>query len=144
MALSPTILGKHRRVAIDSDIFIYYLGNDRRYAKQVAPLFERLEHGSLTAVTSAITLSEILVHPLRQRRPTAAADYLALLTDNPNLSFVAVDERIATEAAELRARFRFGTPDAIQLATAKLHDATLFITNDQKLRRADVPVVTLK
>ena len=38
-------------------------------------------------------------------------------------------------AAELRARYRLSTPDAIQLATAISHKATRFYRNDRGLRK---------
>jgi len=45
-----------------------------------------------------------------------------------------VDEIVAERAAEIRAQYQYRTPDAIQLATGLEHDATLFITNDKRLK----------
>jgi predicted nucleic acid-binding protein len=42
---------------------------------------------------------------------------------------------LADRSAELRARYRLSTPDAIQLATAIGHKATRFYGNDRGLRR---------
>ncbi|WP_447980139.1 type II toxin-antitoxin system VapC family toxin [Candidatus Nitrospira bockiana] len=42
---------------------------------------------------------------------------------------------VADGAAELRARYRLSTPDAIQLATAINRKATRFYGNDRGLRR---------
>ena len=42
---------------------------------------------------------------------------------------------LADRSAELRARYRLRTPDAIQLATAIGHKATRFYGNDRGLRR---------
>jgi predicted nucleic acid-binding protein len=42
---------------------------------------------------------------------------------------------LADRAAELRARYRLSTPDAIQLATAIGHKATRFYGNDRALQR---------
>jgi predicted nucleic acid-binding protein len=42
---------------------------------------------------------------------------------------------LADHAAELRARYRLSTPDAIQLATAIGFGATRFYGNDRSLRR---------
>ncbi|MBA2486787.1 MAG: PIN domain-containing protein, partial [Nitrospira sp.] len=42
---------------------------------------------------------------------------------------------LADRAAELRARYRLSTPDALQLATAISHKAARFYGNDRGLRR---------
>ena len=42
---------------------------------------------------------------------------------------------LADRAAELRARYRLSTPDAIQLATAIGYHAVCFYGNDRGLRR---------
>lgn len=43
---------------------------------------------------------------------------------------------VAQKASELRAVERIKSPDAIQLATAMLYGATLFLTNDKIFERA--------
>ena len=45
-------------------------------------------------------------------------------------------ERVAKEGARLRARYGLRTPDALHLATALVHRATAFLTNDQEFRKA--------
>jgi len=45
-----------------------------------------------------------------------------------------VDALIAERAAKIRAHYQYRTPDAIQLATGVEHNATLFITNDKRLK----------
>lgn len=55
-----------------------------------------------------------------------------------------VSDDIAEEAARLRSVYNLDTPDAIQLAPAKLRRATHFLTNDSRLRRVEdlrVPVL---
>ena len=44
----------------------------------------------------------------------------------PKLKLVPLTMNVADRAAELRARYRLSTPDAIQLATAIGHKATRF------------------
>lgn len=58
---------------------------------------------------------------------------------------VEIERRVAEHAARLRATHNFAVPDAIQLATASVERADVFITNDDKLRRfSDLPVVVLR
>jgi len=42
---------------------------------------------------------------------------------------------LAVRSAAVRAKYSIRTPDAIQLATALEHNATLFLTNDLRLPR---------
>jgi predicted nucleic acid-binding protein len=56
-----------------------------------------------------------------------------------------LDVKIARKSAELRAKYGFRTPDAIQLATAFTEKAEVFITNDENLKRVDgIEVIVLQ
>jgi len=59
------MLSKYRRVNLDTNVLIYPLENEPRYASLVAPLFERAVEGSLEIVVSAIAFMEALVGPIR-------------------------------------------------------------------------------
>ena len=88
---------------------------------------------------------EVLVKPLEKKRADLVEQYRDVLLDNPSLELYAIDDEIAEEAARIRAEYRFKTPDAIQLAVAKLKRAEVFITNDEKLQRfKEINVVVLK
>jgi predicted nucleic acid-binding protein len=55
-----------------------------------------------------------------------------------------VNREVSELAADIRARFRYRTPDAIHLATAQLAGADAFVTNDEALQSfTGVRVVTL-
>jgi predicted nucleic acid-binding protein len=45
-----------------------------------------------------------------------------------------VDVEISTKAAELMAKYRLKTPDAIQIATAICYFSDYFLTNDKQLK----------
>ena len=46
-------------------------------------------------------------------------------------------DKVDAGAAELRANYSIKTPDAIQIATAIIHGANNFLTNDPALKRID-------
>jgi len=54
----------------------------------------------------------------------------------PGLEVHPMDEKVAKEGVRLRARYGLRTPDALHLATALVHGATAFLTNDQEFRKA--------
>ncbi len=62
----------------------------------------------------------------------------------PNLTIYPMDEEIAEEVARLRALNNCKMPDAIIVATAIIHNADVFLTNDRRLAAIkEIPVITL-
>jgi predicted nucleic acid-binding protein len=120
-------------VAIDTAPFIYFIEKNPAFIRLVAPFFAALDRGEFRAVTSTITLTEVLVHPLRHGNQALAARYFHILTTSRNLAVLPVSDAIASEAAALRARHGFRTPDAIQIATGLIAGASSFLTNDADL-----------
>lgn len=123
-------------VAIDTTIFIYFAEEAPPFIRQAAALFEALDRQEFKAVTSTITLTEVLTLPLRQGRGSLAERYRQLLQTSVGLALVPVTDEVAEIAASVRARSGFRTPDAIQIATALHAGAAHFITNDTRLATA--------
>lgn len=124
-------------VALDTAVFIYFVEEDPRYLPLVEPVFQAIDRGSLAAVTSALTLLETLVGPLRVDDRALAERYESLLTRSRGLRMIDLDAALVRTAAEIRALTRAATPDALQLAGALRGGATSFLTNDRRL--PDVP-----
>ena len=120
-------------VALDTAPLIYFIEDHPKYAGAVGPFFESLASGNFQAITSVITLLEVLVHPLRNNNPTLAARYRELLLHTEGLSIMPLDSEIAEESARLRAIHGIRTPDAVQLATAARGSASFILTNDSNL-----------
>lgn len=89
------------------------------------------------AVTSTISLLEVLVQPYRLDNQPLAQKFYALLPTYPGLNWTPVSSEVADRAAEFRARYNLSTPDAMQLATAIGFQATAFIGNDKGLRKVE-------
>ncbi len=137
MGLTPlrALLGRHRRIALDSCIFIYYMEANPSYVKVAGEIFAWLESPPNAAVTSTLTMTELLVHPYRSGSETLVNRYYALLSSFPNLEWVVTDLKVADAAARIRALYGLRTPDALQIATAINSGATAFLTNDSILAR---------
>jgi predicted nucleic acid-binding protein len=129
------LLRRHRRIALDSSIFIYQLDANPRYLPLTAPLFRALESPAHVAVTSTVTWTELLVPAYASSRQDLTDQYLGLLSTYPRLQWIAPDLVIADLAARLRARYGLRTPDALQAATALHTRATLLVTNDRAFRK---------
>jgi predicted nucleic acid-binding protein len=130
-------LRHHRRIALDTSIFIYQLGANSKYLPCTDLIFSWLERSESRAVTSTITMTELLVLPYREGDEQRADDFYGLLSTYPNLDWVAPDLEIAELAARIRALHRLQTPDALQAATAAHSQATGLITNDAIFKRVE-------
>ena len=124
-------------IALDASVFIYLVERHPEYRPIVRPVFEAAESGARELVTSAVTLLEVLVVPIRAGNASLAARYETLLTRGRGLRLVDVDRVQLRTAAELRARHGVRTPDALQLAAALTAGCSAFVTNDGRLR--DLP-----
>lgn len=131
-------------LGMDTSPFIYFIEGNVNYFSRAEAIIQRCRQRSLMGVTSILTLTETLVHPLRSGDAVQAADYQNLLIGSANIASRFINEFIALRAAELRAQYRMKTPDAIQLATAILADCDAFLTNDRGFERVtEIPVLIL-
>lgn len=128
-------------VGLDSAPLIYFVEEHPTYLPFVDPFFEAMERGDIQVVTSTLTLTEVLVHPYRHGNRGLAQQYSRILLNTRNLKTLPVSAEIAVEAARLRAMHGLKTPDSIQLATARLNNATVFLSNDKGL--ATIPDLEL-
>jgi predicted nucleic acid-binding protein len=93
-------------------------------------VFSWLHQPGAKAVTSTLTMTELLVQPYRLYDEERIDELYAQLSIVPNLEWVPPGLTIADLAARLRAHHRLATPDAIHAATALVCGATAMITND--------------
>jgi len=120
-------------VCLDTTPLIYFTEKHPTYFEATHSFFEAIAHGEFTAITSIMTLLEVLVHPIRHDDVKLIQRYRDLLLDTRGLKTVVLSQEIAEEAARLRAFHNIRTPDSIQMATAIVEKATFFLTNDTSL-----------
>jgi len=133
-----------RRVFLDTAPVIYYVESHPKYSGLVEHVFERLDAGTLEAITSPITLAECLVIPFRDGDTGLQRAFLQVVAHGLNTSLSATDEGTGLLAAELRARYGLSLSDALQLATAIMTHCDALLTNDHSLKRvAEINVVVL-
>jgi predicted nucleic acid-binding protein len=119
---------------LDTIIFIYQLEAHSRYLALTDPVFAWMERPNSRAVTSTITMAELLAQPYRN--------------GNDELSFMACCPQIRTWSGWPDPRncrrgvaparlYRLRTPDALQAATATHALATGLVTNDSVFERVD-------
>ena len=131
------ILRRYRRIAIDTSIFIYQLEANPRYVALADSVFAWVERAGHEAVTSTITMTELLVPSYRDNNERRIDEFYGLLSTYPNLRWIAPDLEAADVAARIRATYKLRTPDALQAATAIQANATGFLTNDPVFARIE-------
>jgi len=122
-------------VALDTSVFIYFIEENPKYLRLVAPVFEAIAAGELAAATSSLTLLEVLVVPFRSGNTVLVDRYEALLTSSPGLSLIDLDLYCLRVAAQVRATTRAKTPDAIQTAAALVAGCPVLLANDDRFPR---------
>jgi len=120
-------------VALDSSIFIYFIEEHPIYLPLVEPLFEAIDAGELEAVTSSLTLLEVLVIPFRFANAALIDRYETLLTKSRGLRLVDLDREFLRSVAQVRASTRAKTPDAMQLTAGMAAGCPVFLTNDDRI-----------
>lgn len=131
-------------LGFDTAPVIYFIEANPQYDALVTEIFQRITDGTMHGLTSVITLSEVLVQPMLRQQVLLQQEYRDLLLHGINFKTWAISANIAERAAELRAKYRLRTPDALQLATVIEAGGQAFLTNDTGLRRVtELPVLVL-
>jgi predicted nucleic acid-binding protein len=131
-------------VAFDTAPVIYFVEANPVYDALVTEIFQRIDNGKITGLTSVISLCEVLVHPIRNQNQILKQRYFDILLNSPNFFTNPTTAKIAETAAELRAKHNLRTPDALQIATALENGCDAFLCNDNGLKRiAEIKILIL-
>lgn len=142
MGLESKLKGK--RVCIDTAPIIYFIEKHPKYIDLLHPVFAEIDAGNIDAITSTVTLLEVLVLPLRNDDKTLAKKYREVLLYSEGFTTYEMLHEVSELSAKLRARYNIKTPDAIQIATGVLYGASVFITNDPALEKvSEIKVMVL-
>lgn len=122
-------------IFLDTSCFIYIVENNKAYSDKIQVLFDKISVGEITAISSIITLSEVLVQPIKNNDTTLINLYIELFNQLPNFSLVSPQYSTAIQAARIRASHNISLPDAYQLALADEYNCKSFVTNDKGLKK---------
>jgi len=122
-------------IGLDTSPFIYFVERNPLYVDVMREVFKRLTDGDFQAHSSVITLTEVLVQPLRQNNQNLADKYRDLLYNGTGFKLFPLNSSIAETAARLRAQYNLRIPDALQIATALENGCDAFLCNDNGLKR---------
>lgn len=106
--------------------------------------FAALDEGRFRAVTSVVTMMEVLVKPYRLKLNDLVSRFENAILNQMFIEVVGINLEIAKLAAHIRAENKVALADAIQLASADHFNAAFFLTNDKRLHQVtDVKIVCL-
>jgi len=126
------------RIFLDSNILIYFIEDEGVQGQQAAALITRMSERRDEAITSVMTLGEVLTKPAREGRDDLVDQYERALS-SPGITVAAFDRESARRYAWIRCDKTIKAPDAIQLAVAATVGCDLFVTNDQRLSKKIIP-----
>lgn len=125
------------KVFFDTNLFIYMFEGIEPNRSRVLEIRKRMIDRGDRIVTSAMTLSEVLVRPTKLGQTSLIEQYDRAIRATAQV--VSFDAQIAWRYASLRATHKLRNADAIQLACAAHFGVDLFITNDTVLHKLNVP-----
>ena len=132
------------RVCMDTAPIIYFIEKNPKYLGVLKPVFLEIDTGRIEAITSTITLLEVLVHPFRTKNDFLAEKYRDILLYSGGLTTFEIFHEVSEMSSKLRAKYSIRTPDAIQIAVGLLYRASKFLTNDSALKKvSDIDVLVL-
>ncbi|MBK8985450.1 MAG: PIN domain-containing protein [Chloroflexi bacterium] len=129
------------RLYLDSAPIIYLIENVTPFAE---PLAARLAFESTLQICSDLSRLECRVKPIREKNKVLLAAYDSYFNDIA-AEILPLSRAVTDQAADLRARYNFRTPDALHLACAIYYRCDMFLTNDRQLSLCqEIPVVLIE
>lgn len=127
-----TALDEVGRLYIDSVTFIYFVEDHPTYRDVLEVVFNKIDALSLVGLSSVITISEVWSRAIATRDQKLVRAFSDVLLSSP-IELHDVTHRTSVIAANLRATYKFKTPDALHIATALVRGCEAFLTNDRQL-----------
>src|SRR6266498_4592648 len=122
-------------IFIDTAPIIYYIEAHPQFGPLICEIVDAFQTGKVNAITSVLTLTEVLSKPIAAGNERLAKKFAEFLRYGKNLSLIEISVSIAERAGRLRGRYpNLKTMDAIQLAVALDAGADAFLTNDKQLK----------
>jgi len=92
-------------VGLDTAPLIYFIEEHPKYLTVLDAFFLTVKEGKISVVTSSLTLTEVLVHPLRKENWGLVSEYKSILLSANGLETIPINNEIAELAAGLRAKY---------------------------------------
>lgn len=140
------VLGEIKTIFLDTAPVIYFIEAHHQFGPLVRQVIKLMNENKIQAVTSVLTLSEVLPKPVETGNDELAEKFKTYLKNGSNLTLLPITEIIGESAGVLRGKYpHLKTVDAVQIATALDVEADAFLTNDMKLSGIkEIKIIVLK
>jgi predicted nucleic acid-binding protein len=124
------------RVYLDANVFIHAFEGQQEKAKSLRALFDVLRLNVKRAVTSELTLAEVLA-PSKNgpELHIKRRFYLGLIASSGFIDLLPVNRSILIETADLRSVAKHRLPDAIHVVTAIRSGCKFFMSSDGDMKK---------
>ncbi|HEX5778551.1 MAG TPA: type II toxin-antitoxin system VapC family toxin [Xanthobacteraceae bacterium] len=128
---------KGDRIYLDANVFISAYESRGPRSDSAWTILEAVEKEEFSAVSSELTLAEILVGPIRDGDDKLASRYHEMFQSGEHFLVAPVERDVLIEAAALRGIVgSLRLPDAIHVATARLQECKFVVSDDRRLPTA--------
>lgn len=121
-----------RRIALDTNIFLYALRNKNDQEVRAHNIIGSLGKAGVKAYTSVLTIHELLTGLRKRGLEKKISEYLEYVKAGGLITLVEYNKQTALISALVRAKYGLKTPDAIHIACALQVKAKKFITTDRR------------
>lgn len=118
------------KIYIDANIFVYAASNNEIHGTKARLFLSKVNNGETEAVTSILTLDEVLWALQKLIGRESAHTITSSLLLFPNLTLVDATKNIIAEALFIYEQQRIQPRDAIHLATMRFKNITTIFTDD--------------
>lgn len=123
-------------IYLDTNIVILSIETGNPWRDSLQSLFVSIDERAVHAVTSELTLAEVLTKPLVSGDAELIDKYERLFAPSSPIKSVPVDRSVLCVAAQCRSDLGLKLIDAIHVATARLSGCEFFLTQDERLGRS--------
>jgi len=141
--VEPLIRSLGPRIYLDANVVVYVVEGFAAYETLIRAILRALDDQEIIAVTSELTVAEVLVKPKQDKNAPLQEAYLRFLEPSGVLELVPVSQAVLVASAEIRATSPLKLPDAIHVATAQQAGCDTFLTNDRSLQSWTAPPAKL-
>jgi len=132
---------------LDSNVFVDMMEGGATVAALVRPVFEAAKSGRVAAITSELTLGEVLAPPAPGRGGLSLGDkqrgYYELMVFGGVVQLVPVTRTVIEETPKPRSGCSMRLVDALHLATAVLSNCKFFVSRDSDFAGKIPPEIAL-
>ena len=126
------------RIYFDSMLFVYILEANPEFGVRVREILAGAAKRRDTLLTSVFTIGEVLIGAYKKGDSEAVARIKEMLRP-PTVELIPFTAETVERYAQIRAKTRVDSPDAIHLASAAGAGVDLFLTNDRALTKLVIP-----